>query len=1036
MRRPSKDSIITIGILLLISFIFSILLFFDFRRRGGIGDNPIIGEITFKERYVHRKIDSSVVWDEVESSAPVANKDTIRTLDYSDAVLTLKDGTKLRLSDNSMIYVDLSEKNLNINFDYGSISTSREDDSTAESTLSIKSGDKTVEIDKGGAVKLSKNEDENVSIQVEKGQAKLTLKGKEEILETNQTAELRENKIDVKPIRFLLQSPPDGKYYSTSAETITSEFKWGALDKGISVEVQVASDKSFKNIVKKQSGLRDTSVNLGLPPGVYFWRIGGKNPVGGKWEYSEIRKLTIFGEKAVVITTPPDGKVFTYTVKLPTLALRWTKNELSTSYKVDIATNSDFTSIIKSIDSFENYINTDIPSKGTFYIRVTTRPKVPDLSPVVSPVSKFSIEERQIPYPPEIISPVTNATFGLDYVQRSKILFNWRDNREFANYELELSKTADFSTVLVKQNTKDNFVLPEIKDDPGDMYWRVRGILPDGRKSDFSRVNSFKIADPAKLKLIYPENSAELDMDFERAVTFKWQRPETSGVFILEVSDNPDFSNLLLREEERQVTGFAKKVVFKSEGKYYWRLKLLSRENKEITRSEDNSFTLLASPTPKPISPLEGSMIDLTTKQDIDFSWVKDEKAASYYLEVYDANKGAKRLIYSNTTSDTSYNFKEISKMRDGNMLWTISILYASRGKIIKSPPVVTQFTVKTPLVEMPVPVALQPLAGSDLVMGEKEEVLFQWEKNDRAVYYQLDVQEKFKVRNRPVFQKQTTDVNALFEIPLTVGEGIYYWELYIFYKTWDGQVIRSNPIRNEFSLKFPYRNPPIPLLTSPGDGQEIKPDDNWQVPLIWEPTERAISYNVSVLEYETNKQIFKETVEVTRSNFIVSDSAIKPGKYVWSVSVNYKAKDERIVKSPSRKKEFTLTMPSFEVPVTIAITPEADFVFNPVDQTELEFKWEKSESALLYSIEFYELAGDNQILIAKKDTKENTFLFKDMTRLTNGQYLWKLKVAYKDRKLKTIYTEPLLTEFFVSIPTEDIIEPPQIISKPRLYVE
>ena len=251
MRRPSKDSIITIGILLLISFIFSILLFFDFRRRGGIGDNPIIGEITFKERYVHRKIDSSVVWDEVESSAPVANKDTIRTLDYSDAVLTLKDGTKLRLSDNSMIYVDLSEKNLNINFDYGSISTSREDDSTAESTLSIKSGDKTVEIDKGGAVKLSKNEDENVSIQVEKGQAKLTLKGKEEILETNQTAELRENKIDVKPIRFLLQSPPDGKYYSTSAETITSEFKWGALDKGISVEVQVASDKSFKNIVKK-----------------------------------------------------------------------------------------------------------------------------------------------------------------------------------------------------------------------------------------------------------------------------------------------------------------------------------------------------------------------------------------------------------------------------------------------------------------------------------------------------------------------------------------------------------------------------------------------------------------------------------------------------------------------------------------------------------------------------------------------------------------------------------------------------------------
>lgn len=51
---------------------------------------------------------------------------------------------------------------------------------------------------------------------------------------------------------------------------------------------------------------------------------------------------------------------------------------------------------------------------------MTTRPKIPDLLPVVSPVSKFSIEERQIPYPPEIVSPVVNAVFGLDYIQEQK----------------------------------------------------------------------------------------------------------------------------------------------------------------------------------------------------------------------------------------------------------------------------------------------------------------------------------------------------------------------------------------------------------------------------------------------------------------------------------------------------------------------------------------------------------------------------------------------------------------------------------------
>ncbi|MBK8399321.1 MAG: FecR domain-containing protein [Leptospiraceae bacterium] len=1038
MRRPSKDSIITIGILFFISIFFSILLIIDFQRRGGIGNNPQIGEITFKERTVHRKIDSSVVWDEVENHSPVANKDTIRTLDYSDAVLTLKDGTSLRLSDNSMIYVDLSDKNLNINFDYGSISTSREDGLDSELTkLSITSGDKVIEIGNGGAAKLSKNDDENINIQIEKGQAKLNLNGKEEILQTNQTAELRENKIDVKPIRFLLQYPTDGKYYSTSAETINTEFKWSALDKGTSAEIQIAKDKSFKNITKKQSGIRETGISFALNPGIYFWRIGAKNPMGGKQEYSETRKLTVFSEKSIVVTTPQDGKVFTYTIKLPTVALRWTKNDFASSYKVEIAADSNFASIIKSLDSFENYISTDIPFKGDFYIRVTTRPKIPDLLPVVSPVSKFSIEERQIPYPPEIVSPVVNAVFGLDYIQRTKILFNWRDNREFANYEMELSKTPDFSSVVVKQNIKENFITPELIEQPGNMFWRVRGVLPDGRKSDYSKVNSFRIAEPSKLKLLYPEDGSELDMDSDKSVTFKWQRPETSGEFILEISNSPDFSNLVLKEEDNIVSGFSKKVFLKSEGKYYWRLKLLSREKKEITSSDESSFTILGAPTPKPISPTEGALVDLVVKPDIDFSWTKDEKAASYYLEIFDTTFGANKLIYSNTVSDTFYNYKDIYKMRDGSFIWRVSILYVSKsGKMIKSPPASTMFNVKIPSVEEPKPVVISPVNGADIVIGEKEEIQFQWEKNDQAVYYQIDVQEKFKERTRPVFQKQITDTNALFEIPLTIGEGVYYWDLFIFYKTWDGRVIRSKPLRNDFTLKFPYRNPPIPVLNSPSDSQEIKPDDNWQVPLTWQSDERALSYNVSISEYDTNKVIFNDTVENTKSTFVVSDSAIKPGKYVWSVSINYKAKDERIVKSPPRKREFTLTMPSFDVPILLAISPDAEAVINPIEQTELEFKWEKSDSATLYTVELYQLNADNPILIAKKDTKENSFIFKEMSSLSNGYYMWKLKISYKDRKMKTIMTEPLLTEFLVSIPSEDIIEPPQILTKPRLYVE
>ena len=118
-------------------------------------------------------------------------------------------------------------------------------------------------------------------------------------------------------------------------------------------------------------------------------------------------------ERAVNVTTPQNGKVFTYSLKLPTIALVGLKMSFHTSYKVEIARNQDFTNMVKTLDSFENYISTDIPSKGTYYIRITTRPSIPDLSPVVSPVSQFSVEERQVPNPPEIISPVANSSFGV-----------------------------------------------------------------------------------------------------------------------------------------------------------------------------------------------------------------------------------------------------------------------------------------------------------------------------------------------------------------------------------------------------------------------------------------------------------------------------------------------------------------------------------------------------------------------------------------------------------------------------------------------
>jgi hypothetical protein len=79
------------------------------------GQNPVIGILTFKNKLIQRKFDSEVIWDEVNSGIEVRNRDTIRTGDFSDALLTLNDKSKININENSMIYLDFSDSAI-INF--------------------------------------------------------------------------------------------------------------------------------------------------------------------------------------------------------------------------------------------------------------------------------------------------------------------------------------------------------------------------------------------------------------------------------------------------------------------------------------------------------------------------------------------------------------------------------------------------------------------------------------------------------------------------------------------------------------------------------------------------------------------------------------------------------------------------------------------------------------------------------------------------------------------------------------------------------
>ncbi len=187
---------------------FSILLYFHITSGHKKGSNPEIGKIIFKNRKAQRKYDSEVLWEEIETEMKVRNRDTVRTDDGAEAVLVLNDGTEIKLDQKSMIFLDFSDKNLSIDFAYGSVSANK--DSGTE--LQIKSGETTVEVGKGD-LKLSKTEDQALNLEVSKGNAKVKSGNQESNVSNNQAIELKNGKSEIRSLSISLNSPTERKFF-------------------------------------------------------------------------------------------------------------------------------------------------------------------------------------------------------------------------------------------------------------------------------------------------------------------------------------------------------------------------------------------------------------------------------------------------------------------------------------------------------------------------------------------------------------------------------------------------------------------------------------------------------------------------------------------------------------------------------------------------------------------------------------------------------------------------------------------------------
>ena len=675
--------------------IFSVLLYYDFNRKFDFEKGDVVGNLTYKRSDVKRKYAKQVVWEDVveaseEKSVPLYNRDTIRTANVAEAVITLNDKTKIFLDSNTMIILSISEKAVNINYAYGSLHAVRNsksgaagDEASSVSEINIVTkDDKQIRI-KDSDIKLLQSKDSaNVNITVSRGDAQIIIGENEQtILKKDQLGVLSADSIEVKPLNLKTDMPVDNfTFFPESVrQKVKFSFEQPENAKDIFLEIGTSPNLSQK---KEYNITNKTTYEQSMPSGVFYWRIRALNKANKNLEYSEIKRFSIIEKSPIRIVSPSDQERFEFSETEPLVNFAWTKSNQATGYELEVSQKEDFSGV-KKFESKTTGIAVRLDA-GSYFFRVITKS---DFTNAItsSSIGRFQIAKKDIVFPPEPISPEKGKRINQSYFEVGGVNFNWDKKREIRQTEFWLSSEPDFKTKTERIVTTGYLVLNQ-KLSTGHYFWKIRGLSGNNKPlTEFSRVYDFYVIENEKLVTMYPKSNDQFELDsvLNKGIQFKWEKASIPGKYKLYVSRTTDMSDLVIVRDFSLPSAVIKDF---SSGEYYWNVRLVSQNNQEIISSVVSNFKILKTiDRPSVISPQDNSTVDMTKLNVLSFSWKELRGVEFYELKLFRNVSGKNKEIFSTITKTTRYDFRKMEKLDRGEFFWTLQAFRKQDKQIIKS---------------------------------------------------------------------------------------------------------------------------------------------------------------------------------------------------------------------------------------------------------------------------------------------------------------------------------------------------------------
>lgn len=422
----------------------------------------------------------------------------------------------------------------------------------------------------------------------------------------------------------VLSSPADG----ATGVVLNPTLSWSAVTYAATYRVQVATDSGFSSLVFDQTQTA-TSAAPSLSAGtLYYWHVRAQNATGNS-AYAVTRSFTTSpppAPSAPVLSSPSDGA----TSQSITPTLTWNSSATATSYRIQVAIDAGFTSIIADVSGLTS--NSYIPTllNSTLYYWHVNASNTGGSS-AYSTARNFTTIAAIPPAPgsPTLASPADAAT-GLAL----NPTLSWNSSSGATSYRIQVSTDAGFVTVISDQAglTSTSFAPSLVA---STQYWWHVNASNAGGTSSYSTARTFTTGagptpppPPLPPTLVSPANTATGQLT---SPVLTWATAGTNVTsYRLQVSTSSSFGSTVVDVNGVVSTNYT--PVLSTGTTYYWHV----LSNNAVTNggySETFSFTTVPA---VPAAPVLSSPANAATGQSITPSlvWLTSPGATSYGLQV------------------------------------------------------------------------------------------------------------------------------------------------------------------------------------------------------------------------------------------------------------------------------------------------------------------------------------------------------------------------------------------------------------------